>query len=122
MWERRAEEREQKYMDSITNMMSVMPQFVGAMSHAYGFPSIPPSYPPSAPSFLNTPPMLPFQTNYPMPPYTGSPTSTATSTGTWYAPMTAPATTTETTTTQSFTADLLLKKGVITRIMIDASD
>ena len=37
MWEKRAEEREQKYMDFITNMMSVMSQYIGAMSHAYGF-------------------------------------------------------------------------------------
>ena len=34
---KRAEEMEQKYMDSMTNMMSVMNQFVGAMM--YGFPA-----------------------------------------------------------------------------------
>ena len=36
MWEKRAEKREQTYMDSMTSMMSVMSQFVDAMMYFLG--------------------------------------------------------------------------------------
>lgn len=41
--EKCAEDREQKFMDSMTSMMSVMSQFMGIMM--YGFPSAEPTYP-----------------------------------------------------------------------------
>ena len=50
--ENRAEDREQKFMVSMTSMMSVMSQFVGTMM--YGFSSAAPTYP-GASTSMNTP-------------------------------------------------------------------
>ena len=50
--EKRVEDREQKFMDSMTSMMSVMSQFVGTMM--YGFPSAAPTYS-GASTSMNTP-------------------------------------------------------------------
>ena len=71
--EKRAEDREQQYMQSMTAMMSVMSQFVGSMM--YG---VPPPYMPGAPPPVNVPPPAPF--SYPMYPYAGPPPATPTPT------------------------------------------
>ena len=73
--EKRADEREQKFMESMTTMMSVMSQFLGS-SMMFGFP---PAYMPSAspPVTAIPPPQAPLMYPYMGAPFPGPTPTTA---------------------------------------------